>query len=361
MRARREPEQELRRADGSNVEPVTHALTSLIVARAGQRHLPRYGTAIILAAGVAPELDYASYLGGAGAFLRFHRAALHSIAGGVAVAFVTAGVFWAVDQKRRRKASGRDESPPLRFAPALTAALVGVGVNILLGVASGVGVSLLWPFSPQRYAWNLLTNLDPWILILLLAGLLIPELLRLVSEEIGERKKRVRGHTAAIVALAIFVCYVGARAVLHSRAAGALMSSDYNKATPLSGDAFPFSSTPLEWRGVAVTDNTIEETIVPLGPSEEFNPERSLTEYKPQPSPALTAGQAAASTRLYLKYARFPLASVAQREDGFRFEVHDLQFAGDDAGPENTFVRVDLDAGLRVVSEKILFAASPEP
>jgi hypothetical protein len=110
-----------------------------------------------------------------------------------------------------------------------------------------------------------------------------------------------------------------------------------------------------------VTDNTIQEVAVPLAPGTQFDPDRSLTEYKPQPSPALSAGQATASTRLYLKYARFPLASVAQREDGYRFEVHDLQFAGDDMSPENTFVRVDLDSAMRVMSAKILFAASPGP
>jgi inner membrane protein len=75
------------------VEPVTHALTSLALARAGQRRLPRHGTAIILVAGVAPDLDYASYLSGASAFLRLHRALLHSIPGAAFVACATAGIF----------------------------------------------------------------------------------------------------------------------------------------------------------------------------------------------------------------------------------------------------------------------------
>lgn len=343
------------------MEPVTHALTSLALARAGQRRLPKYGTAIILVAGLAPDLDYASYLSGAGAFLRLHRALLHSIPGAAFLACATAGVFLAIDRKRGPRESEPNAPPPLCFVPALIAALVGAGAHVLLDVASGIGVELFWPFSPERYAWDLLTNLDPWILILLLAGLLIPELLRLISEEIGERKKRVRGRTAAMIALAVLACYVGARAVLHDRAVGELMSSDYKKQPPLSGDAFPFGSSPLEWRGVAVTDNTIEEAIVPLGPDAQFDPDRSLTQYKPQPSPALTAAQNASSTRLYLKFARFPLASIAQREDGYRFEVHDLQFAGDDMSPENTFVRVDLDGGLRVVRQEILFAASPQP
>jgi hypothetical protein len=139
------------------------------------------------------------------------------------------------------------------------------------------------------------------------------------------------------------------------------MSSDYNKLAPLSAGAFPSSTSLFDWRGVVVTDNTIEEADVPLAPGAKFDPERSLAQYKPQDSPALAAGQAARATRLYLTYARFPLATVGQLEDGYRFEVHDLQFAAGDMNPENTFVRVDLNSRLQVVREQILFAASPEP
>ena len=36
---------------------------------------------MLIASGLAPDLDYASYFGGPGAFLRFHRSGLHSIVG----------------------------------------------------------------------------------------------------------------------------------------------------------------------------------------------------------------------------------------------------------------------------------------
>lgn len=315
----------------------------------------------MLVAGVAPDLDYLSYFVGPSAFLRFHRAVLHSIVGAVAVAVVTAGVFWAIDKRRRGENSKAGAKPPLRFWAALIAAAVGVVAHDLLDVASGVGVQLLWPFRTQRCAWYLLTNIDIWILIVLGAGLLIPELLRLVSEEIGERRKRVRGRLAAILALVIVAAYVGSRAVLHSRAIDLVMSSDYQRRTPLSADAFPVNSAPLEWRGVAATDTTMEEIPVSFAPRARFDPGRSQTIYKPQDSSALEAGEAAADTQLFLRYARFPLAKVSQLEDGYRLEVHDLQFAERDLGIENTFVRVDLNSKLQIVRQDIFFAASPGP
>ena len=58
------------------MEPFTHAFTSLALARAGQRQLPRFGTAMLVVSGLALDLDYLSYVGGANAFMRFHRTAL---------------------------------------------------------------------------------------------------------------------------------------------------------------------------------------------------------------------------------------------------------------------------------------------
>ena len=233
--------------------------------------------------------------------------------------------------------------------------------HVLLDVASGTGVQLLWPFHEHRYAWNIIANLDPWILILLAIGILGPLLLGMVGEEIGERKKQPRGRIAAICVLAIFAAYLGARAALHSHAIDLLLAREYGGQPPLSASAFPSSTSLMDWRGVVVTDNMIEEASVPLSPGKEFDAERSVTHYKPEDSPALEAGQRAAATETLLTYARFPLASVIRREDGYRFELHDLQFPSGDMSPENIFVRVDFDSGLHITRQQFLFAVSPNP
>ena len=85
------------------MEPVTHALTSLLLARAGQRHLPRYGTAMLIVSGVAPDLDYLSYVAGASAFLRFHRTVLHSLAGSAAPRCCNRGNILSLDRHRLQK------------------------------------------------------------------------------------------------------------------------------------------------------------------------------------------------------------------------------------------------------------------
>ena len=44
---------------------------------------------------------------------------------------------------------------------------------------------------------------------------------------------------------------------------------------------------PYQWRGVVETDDTMELIDVAIGPHDEFDSSRSVTLYKPQPTPAL--------------------------------------------------------------------------
>jgi membrane-bound metal-dependent hydrolase YbcI (DUF457 family) len=342
------------------VEPFTHAFTSLALARAGQRRLPRFGMAMLVASGLAPDLDYASYFGGAGAFMQFHRSALHSLVGAAVMACAVAGAFCVLDKKLPPgKTAQTQRFPPLTFAAALAVCAIGAAGHVLLDVASGVGVQLLWPFRARWFAWNLAADVDVWLLVLLVAGFLLPLLLSLVREEIGERRTAPKGSPAAVITLLLLIAFLGARAHLRSEAVDLLLSREYHGRIPLSAGAFPESSTPFDWRGVVVTDNTIETIEVPVGAGAQFDSDHSLTSYKPDESPALVAGERAAATAKFLNYARFPVATVMRREDGYRVEVRDLRFDRDDAAPANIFVRVDLDSNMQIQQEGFRFAASP--
>ncbi|MGA7914186.1 MAG: metal-dependent hydrolase [Candidatus Acidiferrales bacterium] len=341
------------------MEPVTHALTSLLLARAGQRHLPRYGTAMLIVSGIAPDLDYLSYVAGASAFLRFHRTVLHSLAGSAVLTVVIAAIFCRLDRHRLHKNSA-SPSPALRFLPALAVCAVGTAAYVLLDLVSGIGVRLLWPFRQGWFAADLLTNLDLWILVILLLGILLPELFRLVGEEIGERKKTTRGRGAAVIALLFIVLYVGARAEFHSRAIDVLNSRDYHGAPPLDADAFPTGYSPFRWRAVIATDNAIDEAEISLAPGAPFDPDRALMHYKPQDSAALDAAQRTATARRFLAYARFPLASVEPSETGYRVSIRDLRFPLDDSSWDNIVAIVELDPDAKVTSQKLLHASSSD-
>ena len=341
------------------MEPVTHALTSLALARAGQRRLPRFGTAMLVVAGVAPDLDYASYLGGASSFLRYDRTSLHSLPSSFVLGIALAAAFYFLAFHRDKKTSGLEDSrfPRLTFGAAFLMCAIGIAAHLLLDIASGVGVQLLWPFRTRWFALDLLREFDIWILLFLVVGLLFPMLIGLVSEEIGERKKRTSGGGSAIAALVLILAYLGARGLLHSRAVDLLESHDYHGRVALAAGAFPESTSPLEWRGVLSTDNTIEELGVPLGLGRDFDSEHSATQYKPDDSPALEAGQQTTAAQRFLKYARFPMASVVRTGNGYQFELRDARFATDDASPSNILVRARIGEDMHIPEQGFLFAS----
>lgn len=337
------------------MEPVTHALTSLLLARAGQRHLPRYGTAMLIVSGVAADLDYLSYFAGASAFLRLHRTLLHSLLGSAVLACALALMFCLLDRKHMQRPSAT-ALPPLPFVAALMVCAVGVTANLLLDLASGIGVRLLWPFRGGWTAGNLLTNLDPWILLILGLGICLPELFRLVGEEIGEKRKGARGQAAAVVALLFFAVHLGARSELHSRAIDVLNSREYRGAPSLAVGAFPTAFSPFRWRAVISTDNAIDETEISLAPGAQFDPDRVFTHYKPQDSAALDAAQQTETAKRFLAYARFPLASIQQSDAGYQVSLSDLRFATTDASPDNIVAVVELDPNSMVTSQKLVYA-----
>jgi inner membrane protein len=341
------------------VEILTHALVALILARAGQKLLPRYGAAMLVVSGVAADLDFLSYFGGPSAYLRFHRGVLHSVPGSMVLVCALALLLWAMARRCAAKNSA-SILPRLSFLSALGICGVGTVVHLFFDLASGIGVQLLWPFRQTWSGWDLVSTLDPWILVVLVAGLALPEVLRLVSEEIGERKRGPRGQRAAMVALLLLLIYCGARAGLHSRAVDELNAREYHGAPPLAAGAFPSAISPLTWLGVVSTDKDMEVIEVSLESGTGFDPDRAARYYKPEDSAALAAAQNTAAAKTFLRYARFPLASLEREDQGYRFTLRDLRFAASDAGVDNIVVHVELGADSRVMSERFSYASSTE-
>jgi inner membrane protein len=249
---------------------------------------------------------------------------------------------------------------PLAFRTAALVCAIGVLAHVLLDLASGVGVQLLWPFYTRWFGWPLAPEFDPWIVLLLGVALILPLLFKLVNEEVGERRKG-SGRISAAIALVLVAVYLCARGELHSRAIDLLLAREYRGEISLAAGAFPAASNPFVWRGLAVTDNTIEEVEVNAGPGADFDADRGVTHFKPGDSPALDAAENTATARRFLRYAKFPLASVARREAGYRVEIRDLRFASGDARAENIVARVDLDSDARVTAQALRFASDENP
>jgi inner membrane protein len=331
------------------LEPVTHVLASVALARAGLDRRSRLALPLLVVAGLAPDLDFLGLAGGPRGFVELRCAITHSVAGAAALAAAVAGVFCWFARKH--------SIAPLRFRPAFLLCAIGAAAHLLLDLGNSYGERLLWPFSGKWYSWDLVTWLDPWVLLLLAAGLLLPWLFRLISEEIGARTGR-RASKGAIAALILVALYGGGRALMHARAEELLGSRTYHGAVPQVVGAFPEAASPLDWRGVVDTANTIETLEVSFAPGTYFDPDRSRSFYKPEGSTALQAARSSPTAQLLLRNARFPLAEIERTEDGYRVTLRDLRYGPDAGALSNPVATIELDSQFHVIHSELQFGAA---
>jgi inner membrane protein len=339
------------------LEPFTHAFTSLALSQTARHRLPRWGTLMMVAGGVAPDIDAIGWFFGPSAFFHLHRAVFHSLLGGFALACAVAYIFVDADKKIPFTHPQKKKPAPITFPVALLFCGIGVMSHILIDLLCTVGVDLFWPFYNRFYGVNLVVSIDLWMLALLIFGLLFPLLIRLVNEEIGTKKSKKKGPSvAAIATLVLVVAYLGARYELRAKALHLLLYRDYFGREADSAHAYPTFTSPFLWRGVITTDDTMEVINVPVLNGDEFENSRSLSFYKPQPTPDLKAAQATVSAKRFMLYAGDPYAKLENREDDLRVELHDLRFAQDDTSPENIVMRVQFNSFLKERYEKFIYA-----
>ncbi len=333
------------------MEPVTHALASLALGQTGLNRVSRLATPMLLVSGLAADLDWLAYLGGPRLFLATHRAASHSLLGAALIACVTAALF------SRFPRPGPTARHAVQFFPALIVCLAGASVHLLLDLSNSYGVKLLWPFSGRWYAWDFAPSLDPLLLFLLLAAVLLPRLFGLVTQEISGRAQIHQGSRGTTAVMLLVLLYFGGRGVAHQNAVALLNSRVYRGETPLRSSAFPLSS-PLNWTGLVETPDAIDEVQVPLFGA--FDPETAHPHFKPADSPALENARRSPAAQAFLAFARFPFATQEETSYGYRIELRDLRWAA--APPADQFgevvVIVTLSPQSQVISNQLQFAAA---
>jgi membrane-bound metal-dependent hydrolase YbcI (DUF457 family) len=338
------------------VDPATHAFTSLALARGIFPRRPWWFVLGVVFAGTIADVDLVSALVGPRAYLIARQTITHSVLGTVAVVAAAIGAAQLLRLKRRtlQKAAATQGAGIATLLIAVTLAAV---MHVLMDLCTSAGVAVLWPWRETRFAWDWLPRVDPWILALLLAGILLPELFALVGSEIGTKDTAPRGRSGAIAALVLVLFYVGTRATLHGNAVAQLDAHTYRGESPRRLAAFADPVSLLTWHGAVETATQVCTVNLPPSENARFDPESAVCMHKPEDSPSLIAAEQAESTKKFLQVARFPRASVSATENGTEVVVRDVR---DSAEEETRFaiaVRVLLDRNGQVTSQELLWAS----
>ncbi len=326
----------------------THALASLALARAVLPRAPRASWAVILVAGTIADVDGLSAIFGPSAYLTWHHTYTHSLVASLVGVAVLTVVYVLLT---RRAASLRVPAAAL-FAVALLAAWL----HLAMDACQSEGVALFWPFSSRQFAADWLANVDPWIIAVLLAAILLPELLRLVSDEIGAKDKSPRGRLGAIIGFVFVIFYVGARATFHSNALAAMQARSYQNESPRRAAAFPESASLFTWHGIVETDSALHELTVSAAPGASFDAENGVTLFKPESSPILDSARDSDAAKKFLSVAQFPKATVEKTSDGYKVELRDLRYAAEGETRREIAALVKIDANGKVADDALVWA-----
>ena len=322
------------------MDPLTHGVASFALQRAFFPRVPWRGVLAILIAGFVLDADWFTATLGPRDYLRWHGAATHSLL------FIGALVLAAFLLSRLAKNGARNGL----LAPAVAAAAL---LHLVLDLCQSDGVAPLWPFSSRRFALDWLPTIDPWLLSILIAAIALPELFRLVSDEIGARTKRPRGQNGAALGLTIAALYIGLRALLHANAVTALEARTIAGETPHRAAAFPDATSPFHWHGVVETQSALSVVLMRSMGGEVSYASGVTTLHKPEPSPTLAAAQSAPAAVDFLKFARFPKATVQAESEGYSVEIQDLKDQAGEIKSRAIFADIDLDKSSRVVSSAL--------
>jgi inner membrane protein len=334
------------------LEPITHLLIGASLGRAGLNRKTALATATLTLAAEAPDIDVLGNLKGPVFGFAHHRGFTHSFLGLVFVSAMVVGVVYLWWRLRGRKI--KDPNLPPRWGLLFVFAYLAGLTHIMLDFTNHYGVRPFWPFLEKWYSWDIVFIVEPIILLLLVAGLLLPALFSLINDEIGVRRKGPQGRLAATLALAGVVALWGVRDYEHRRAVNALEARVYEGAEPMRASAYPSWINPFRWYGVVETQNFFATMLVDSSVP-DVDPEGQMRiRYKPEETPVTLAAKKSSLGRVYLDWAKYPITETEKIESppGYIVRFTDLRYDYPGrTGRSPLSAAVQLDRDLKVVRE----------
>lgn len=136
------------------MDPVTHTLCGLALARAGgDRHGPLATPTLVIAANL-PDIDIVGSPIGRAWYLLHHRGITHSLVGLAGLSVALAGGMWLI---------GRRRADPPRLRALWGLAAVGLLSHLVLDGLNVYGVRPLLPFSDAKVYGDVAAIVDPWM------------------------------------------------------------------------------------------------------------------------------------------------------------------------------------------------------
>ncbi len=314
------------------MDPICHTLVGAALAESGLKKRTSLATATLLIAANAPDVDFLSMFWGSETALWFRRGVTHGLLGLVVLPLLVTGVMLSWERFARRRAGRASD---LRLSQIILLSYIGVATHPVLDFLNVYGIRWLMPFSDRWYYGDTLFIVDPWVWVMLAAGIFVTR--RAASRETmsGSNDPPARRPASFAVRLSLlaFAAYValmagsnwlGRRLVANAMDAQGIVPTRMMVA-PLAVN--PFS----RW------------VVIESGEGYRFGMLRWLRRprfelydlsYEKFPShPVASAATRGPLPRKFLSWARFPYNRVEDRGDSYVVYIGDARYTLDPEAP----------------------------
>jgi inner membrane protein len=152
------------------MDPLAHTLAGASLAHSGLKRFTPLATATLVIGANLPDVDIVANSWGADASLLFRRGCTHGVLAMLLWPPVLAGAMLLFDLVRRRLRPGAE---PARARALVWLSVLGVWSHPALDWMNTYGVRLLMPFSERWFYGDALFIIDPWLWLLLAAGVVV--------------------------------------------------------------------------------------------------------------------------------------------------------------------------------------------
>ncbi len=305
------------------MDNICHTLAGAALGRAGLADRTRYGMATLIIASNLPDIDVAVFLTDTLA-MSFRRGWTHGVLAQATLPVALAGVMWAVARIRPAPVAGREPEAgrpavPARFSQLLLLSFIGLYSHILLDLLNSYGLRILMPLSGRWFYGDALFIVDPWMYVVLGAGLWLSRRARRRGEDAPWRPARVALLVAAGYLAAMYGSNLWARAVVRDGLVRAGQPADTRfMVTPVLAN--PFRREVL----VDVGDR-YEKGQLWFEPAPRFRP-AGYGVPKGFDLPEAAAALATPRAQAYLGWSRFPFFVVDRSVAPPRLLLNDYRY-----------------------------------
>ena len=287
------------------MDNLCHTLVGAALGEAGLKRTTAYGNATLMIASNLPDVDVLVFATSTPS-VTFRRGWTHGVLADVVLPLALTAIVVAVARRR-----GRTDVRPRSI---LLLSYLGVLVHVAMDLLNNYGVRLLMPFSQHWFYGDVLFIIDPWLWILLGAGIWL-----------ARSRHSAKPARASLVLSAVYVLAM----IVSSRAARMEIVDRWQQVEGRPPQALmvgPMPITPLRRQVIIDAGDRYETGTFTWQPRDVRFDSGAVP--KNSSDPRVAVAREAPNIRAFLVWSRFPFWTLEPVPGGTRVTVGDMRFVG---------------------------------